>query len=100
MLKFNQYELYVTLFKVIKKIYLGNLYLVIESITFDFDQDEPNEVMGLLPWGYTVKGRYGREEQENPDCDFKLHEEFNLTVDFDDSLDVVAGKFERIVQGF
>ena len=92
MLKFDQFELYNILFKTLKKVYLGDLYLVIESIEFDLNEDEEDSVLALNPWGYTVKGRYGRETGEP-----QLNETFSLLLNFDDSFESISGKFEELI---
>lgn len=92
MLKIDQFELYNTLFKTLKKFYLGDLYLVIESIEFYLDEDESDSVLSLNAWGYTVKGRYGRETGEP-----KLNENFSLDLNVDDSFENISGKFDNLI---
>ncbi len=89
MLKFDIIELYKTLLKTLKKVYIGNLYIIIESIEFNLNDQEEDTVLALDPWGYTIKGRYGREDEENP-----MHERFCLNLNIEDSTGVIEGKFE------
>lgn len=90
--KLNMYEIYKSLYKALKNVYLGELYLIIESITIEFDSDECNEIMALEPFMYVIKGRYGRESEiENE----KLDESFSLTIDKDFSYDMIEALFKE-----
>ena len=60
-MKLNVYEIYKAMFKALMKVYTGDIYLVLESIHVVLDDTEPNEIMALEPYAYTVYGRYGRE---------------------------------------
>ena len=91
MIKIDQFELYNTLFKTLKKIYLGKLYLVIESIEFYLNEEDEDSVISLNPSSYCIKGRYGREEEP------ELNERFSLHLSFDDSFEVISGKFESFL---
>lgn len=90
--KLNIYEVYKSLYKALKNVYLGELYLIIESVTIDFNYDEPNEIMALEPFMYTVKGRYGRETEVESQ---KLDESFCLNIDKDYSYDMIEAIFKE-----
>lgn len=87
---FNIYDLYKSLFKALKKVYLGDLYLIIEKISFDLDWETENEIFGLEPISYTVSGRYGREinDPDNP-----LNETFSISFQIDFTSEMIEALF-------
>ena len=69
-MKLDVYEIYKSLFKALKKVYTGDIYLVLESIDVILDDGDTNEIMALEPYAYTVHGRYGREGENAFDSRF------------------------------
>lgn len=94
-MNFTIYEIYATLLQALKTIYTGEMYLIIEKLIHDYDWDESDSVLALNVMSYELKGRYGRETN---DQNAKLDEEFSLTFYPEDSLDALRVKFiEKIL---
>lgn len=91
----NVAELRMTLYSVLKEIYLGKLYLEIDSIKFMFESDDENLID--RPSNVIIEGSYGRISPENPSLN--LNENYVLTLDYPlPPLEKISGYFLRILE--
>ena len=88
MIKFDQYELWQSIYKALNKAYTGYIYLIIESLNIQFDDCDSNEILGLQPICYTAKIRFGRDSSTKLPA---FEDSLKITFSQDDGFEEITG---------